>query len=157
MAEKNKRPIVYVAREFIYCDDNNKEMLGGYYVSKAYLHFAGKEYNEDGTISKEFKVDFVNRYECLDKKDDEVFCELYAEISDVKATKREIFKDYASCKKYVNEQNLKMATAIGTTSASKVVVRMEFYKQAYKYAAALEEKYIPAEEREQASESTTNI
>lgn len=154
---KNKRPIVYVARELsTYCDGKVELRGVGFYVSKAYLHFAGKTYNEDGTISKEFEVDYVNRFESLDKKPNESFWEFYAETSDVKPFKEEVFQNYAQCKKYVNEQNDKRLNTEGFVSPSRLI-RQKVYKQVISYGAALEEKYIPLEERQQVTENTKNI
>jgi len=153
---KNKRPIVYVARKLTYYDDENVELCPGFYVSKAYLHFAGKTYNEDGTISKEFQVDYVNRFESLDKKPDESFWDFSAETSDVMPYKREVFKNYAECKKHVNRQNYLRLNTVGFVSPSKLI-RQKAYKQLINYGAKLEEKYIPLEEREYVSENVKNI
>ena len=65
---KDKRPIVYVARKITYYNDYNIECLGGFYVSKAYLNFAGKCYEKDGSVSKEYMVDFINQIELIDTK-----------------------------------------------------------------------------------------
>ena len=119
MFEQSKRPIVYVARELsTYCDGKVELRSVGFYVSKAYLLFVGKTYNEDGTISKEFQVDYINRFESLDKKPDESFWEFYAEISDVKPFKTAVFTSYAQCKNYVNEQNHKRLNTEGFISPS---------------------------------------
>ena len=149
MAE-NKRPIVYVARKLTYYNEN-VELCPGFYVSKAYLHFAGNTYNEDGTITKEFKVDFINRFEYLDKKDDDMLWDFHAETSDVMPYKSEVFKNYAECKRYVNRQNYKRLNTVGFVSPSRLV-RLEAYKQVINYGAKLEEKFISLEEREQISE-----
>ena len=157
MAKQSKQPVVYVARELsTYCDGKVELRGAGFYVSKAYLLFAGKKYNEDGTITKEFEVDYVNRFENLDKKPDESFWDFYAEISDVKPFKREVFTNYAQCKKYVNEQNYKRLNTEGFVSPSRLI-RQKAYKQVIDYGARLEEKYIPLEEREQVSENAKNI
>ncbi|MBQ3502423.1 MAG: hypothetical protein IJA72_02050 [Clostridia bacterium] len=154
---RNKRPVVYVARELsTYCDGKVELKGAGVYVSKAYLHFAGKIYNEDGTISKKFEVDYINRFESLDKKPDESFWEFYAETSDVKPFKEEVFQNYAQCKKYVNEQNDKRLNTEGFVSPSRLI-RQKVYKQVISYGAALEEKYIPLEERQQLDENINKI
>ena len=149
---KDKRPIVYVARELTTYCDGKVELRAGFYVSKAHLHFAGKTYNEDGTISKEFQVNYVNRFESLDNRPDEVFWDFYAEISDAMPYRREVFTNYAECKKYVNEQNYKRLSIEGFISPSRLI-RQEVYKQVINYGEKLEEKYIPKEERQQVSES----
>ena len=71
MKNQDKRPVVYVPRKITYYDDNNQERVAGYYVSKAYLNYAGKWYKEDGTISKEFMIDFVN-FEYLEDNEKEI-------------------------------------------------------------------------------------
>ena len=98
MAEKNKRPIVYAAREITYFGENNVECTIGYYVAKAYLNFAGKWYNKDGTVTRKYEMNFVNRFEMLDIKNRE----FYTIIADCDESRAEVFKDYASCKKYVD-------------------------------------------------------
>ena len=145
MAE-NKRPIVYVARKITYYNDYNIECLGGFYVSKAYLNFAGKCYEKDGSVSKEYMVDFINQIELIDSEH-----ELFAE-TDPNTSKTEVFTTYIDCKYFVKEQNNKLATRVGTTSASKIASRVEFYKKVRRHGEKLEKKYISAEEREKISE-----
>lgn len=153
----NKRPIVYVARELSTFGDGKVELRSvGFYVSKAYLLFAGKTYNEDGTTSKEFQVDYINRFESLDKKPDDEFWDFYAEISDVKPFKKEVFTNYEQCKKYVNEQNYKWLNSSSFMFPSRTI-RQKVYKQALKYGEMLEEKFISLEERQQANEITNKI
>ena len=152
MENENKRPIVYVAREITHFGEENVEYTIGYYVAKAYLNFAGKSYNKDGTVTRRYEVHFVNRFEMLDIKNRE----FYTIIADCGESRAEAFKDYASCKKYVAELNQKFAQTVGTTSASKIAKRMELHKQALEYGAALEDKYIPLEEREKINENINN-
>ena len=155
MENENKRPIVYVPRVLTAYNDNNMEIMIGYYVSKAYLNFAGKWYNEDGTVACKYGVNFVNRFEMKDADFeilDEDGEEFYVETSDLNISRNEVFKDYKACKEYVDELNLKFAQTVGTTSASKIAKRMELHKKALEFGAKLEEKYISLEEREQISE-----
>lgn len=153
MENEDKRPVVYVARKITYYNNNNIETLGGYYVSKAYLNYAGKFYKKDGTVQKEFIVDFVNRFEPLDIIDGSEF---YVETSDGGVYETEVFKSYADCKKCVDEQNAILENRIRSFQAVEMQKYMEFYQQALKYGPKLEEKYIPAEEREQVGENTNN-
>lgn len=157
MENKNRRPVVYVARKITHYGVNNQEVIDGYYVSKAYLNFAGKWYEKDGMISKEFKVDFLNYCELLTiEQKCEFETDFHAE-QDVNISKKYASNNYADCKKYVDVQNRKLHNIIKPFSAVDVEKRMEFHKQALKYGEMLEEKYIPLEEREQVSESAKNI
>lgn len=150
---EDKRPKVYVPRVLTTYNDNDMEIMIGYYVSKAYLSFVGKRYNEDGTVICKYEVNFVNGFETKDADFeilDEDGEEFYVETS-VNVPRNEVFKDYKSCKQYVDELNQKFAQAVGTTSASKIAKRMELHKKAIEFGAKLEEKYIPFEERREVS------
>ena len=65
-------------------------------------------------------VDFVNWIECLYIDEERDFNYDFHVETDNNTSVMEIFKDYASCKKFVDEKNIELATRIGTTSASKI-------------------------------------
>ena len=76
--------------------------------------------------------------------------DLYSE-NGFNISKKDASRNYADCKKYVNEQNYKLLNTPGEIADTRVE-SVEIYKQVINYGAKLEEKYIPLEEREQISE-----
>lgn len=133
---KDKRPVVYVARKLTYF--NKVEEVCGYYVSKAYLNFVGKCYEKDGSISKEFIVDFVNDLEMMEFAED-----IYAE-TDRNVSKTEAFSSFDDCKKFVNQQNYELLNIEGRVPRS---ARVVMYKKAINHGEKLEQRYIPLEKR----------
>ncbi len=152
MFEQSKRPIVYVERELgVYINGNYRTF--GFFVSKAYLKETTINYENDGSKFVVSKVDFnVNPSIFIEDKDFKICVENGRDV-----LKTKIFKDYSSCKKYVNEHNHKLATTVGTISASKIAKRMELHKTVLQYGVELESEYIPLEERQQVSENAKNI
>ncbi|MBQ3502422.1 MAG: hypothetical protein IJA72_02045 [Clostridia bacterium] len=145
----NKRPIVYTIRELLTYDDEYNSCLIGYFVSRAYIAHLDITYHKTGAAVKKYDIDFCDMVYTNFNSSPVWFAENGSK-SEVYQSK--IFKDYASCKKYVDGQNSIYFTQNHTTMPR----RIELHKQALKYCKVLEEKYIPAEEREKISEDVKN-
>ena len=150
----NKRPIAYTIRELLTYDDEYNECLIGYFASRAYVTHLDITYHKTGAVVKKYDIDFCDMI-YTNFNSSPVWIVENGSKSEVYQSK--IFKDYASCKKYVDQQNYIFATSVGTTAVSKIAKRMELHKQALKYGAELERKYIPVEEREQINKNVNNI
>ncbi len=146
----NKRPIAYTIRELLTYDDEYNECLIGYFASRAYVTHLDITYHKTGAVVKKYDIDFCDMI-YTNFNSSPVWIVENGSKSEVYQSK--IFKDYASCKKYVDEQNRIYFTQNHTTMPR----RMELHKQALKFGAKLEEKYIPLEERQQVSENAKNI
>lgn len=142
----NKRPIVYVARDLTFYNERNAECKIASYVSEAYLKFKGQYYEEDGSSSVEYIVDYVRPLEHIAQS--EASTEFYAD-STVGAVKGIVFDSFAACKDYVEAENTKFAQIVGSTSASKIQGRQDLIKQALAYGEELEKLYIPYKDHEE--------
>jgi hypothetical protein len=142
---KDKRPMVFVPRKLMHF--TKTDCLSGYYVSKAYVNFVGKTYNKDGSITKEYLVDFVNELELLDITD-EYLSDIANNIS-----MTEIFASFDDCKKFVDEQN-SLLYANGDPCIKKA--RQMILSKINYYGAKLEEQYISPEERIITTPPSTN-
>ena len=150
----NKRPIVYTIREIRTYNDEYEECRIGYFVSRAYVTHLDITYHKTGAAVKKYDIDFCDMI-YTDFNSTPIW--IVENGSKNEEYQSKIFKDYASCKNYVDQQNYIFATTVGTPAASKIAKRMELHKQALKYGAKLEEKYIPLEERQEVSENVKNI
>lgn len=153
MAKQSKQPVVYVARELSAVNEYGDYYLFGYFVSKAYLRRKEIDYKESGDIEYNHIVDF-NICPAIFAMDDNV--NIHAENGDGEA-KAKIFKDYKSCKEYVDKLNKhRLASMVSDKYAYSRIIIKERFKEVMKYAKYLEDKYIPLEEREQVSEIVGN-
>lgn len=153
MAKQSKQPVVYVARELKVGDGDGGYQVYGWFVSKAYLRRKTIDYTTSGDKYVNHIVDF-NICPAIFAIDNNV--NIHAENGDGES-KSKIFKDYQSCKEYVdrlNEHRLR-TTTIDKPQYIREKIEGRF-KEVMKYAKYLEEKYIPLEEREQVSESANN-
>ena len=145
----NKRPIVYTIRELSTYDDEYNICLIGYFVSRAYVTHLDITYHKTDAAVKKYDIDFCDMI-YTDFNSSPVWFVENGSKNEVYQSK--IFKDYVSCKKYVNEQN----NIYFKTNHTTMPRRIELHKQALEYGEALEEKYIPLEEREQSNENINN-
>ena len=152
---KTKQPIVYVARELKVADGYGSYHVFGWFVSKAYLKRTTIDYTTSGDKHCNHIVDF-NICPAIFAIDDNV--SIHAENGDSEP-RAEIFKDYKSCKEYVNQLNKgRVEHFKNNKSAFRWQGCVEIkYNEVMKYAKYLEEKYIPLEERQKVSESIKNI
>lgn len=150
----NKRPIVYTIREIRTYNNEHEKCRVGYFVSRAYVTHLDITYHKTGAEVKKYDIDFCDMV-YTDFNSSPVWFVENGSKNEVYQSK--IFKDYMSCKKYVDQQNYIFETTVGTTSASKIAKRMELHKQASEYGKVLEEKYISLEEREQIDKNLNNI
>lgn len=145
----NKRPIVYTIRELSTYDDEYNICLIGYFVSRAYVTHLDITYHKTGAAVKKYDIDFCDMV-YTDFNSSPVWFVENGSKTEVYQSK--IFKDYTSCKKYVDEQN----DIYFKTNHTTMPTRIDLHKQAIKVCAKLEEKYIPLEEREQSNKTTNN-
>ena len=143
---ESKQPVVYVARELRVPDGEGTDVVFGWFVSKAYLRRKVIDYTTSGARIYNHIVDF-NISPAIFAIDNSVG--IHAENGDGEP-KAEIFRDYKSCKEYVDELN---SGRVEYFSNSKSAYRWrgcaeEKFKKVMEYAKYLEEKYIPAEERQ---------
>ena len=143
---ESKQPVVYVARELRVPDGEGADFVFGYFVSKAYLRRKVIDYTTSGTRNCNHIVDF-NISPAIFAIDNNVG--IHAENGDGEP-KAEIFRDYKSCKEYVNQLN---SGIVEHYTSSKSAYRWkgcaeEKFKEVMEYAKYLEEKYIPAVERQ---------
>ncbi len=145
-----RRPIVYTIRELSTFDDENQRCLIAYFVSRAYVTHSDITYHKTGAVVKKHDIDFCDTIYTDFKISPIWFVEGGGKTG---VYQSKIFNDYASCKKYVDEQN----NIYFKTNYSTMPRRVELHKQALEFCTRLEEKYIPLEERQQVSESVKNI
>lgn len=143
---ESKQPVVYVARELRVLDGEGTNFVFGYFVSKAYLRRKIIDYTTSGTRNCNHIVDF-NISPAIFAIDNGVG--IHAENGDGEP-KAEIFRDYKSCKEYVNQLN---SGIVEHYSNSKSAYRWRGYaeakfKEVMKYAERLESQLIPDEERQ---------
>ncbi len=153
MAKQSKQPVVYVARELRVYDNEGTNYVFGWFVSKAYLRRTTIDYTTSGDKLCNHIVDF-NICPAVFAMDDNV--DIHTENGDHEP-KAEIFKDYASCKRYVKELNKNRLERLtrnkGEYTCEKITDKFE---QVMKYAKYLEDKYITEEEKQQAIEKGLN-
>lgn len=143
---ESKQPVVYVARELRVSDGDGGQFVMGWFVSKAYLTRKVIDYTTSGTRNCNHIVDF-NIGPAIFAIDNNVG--IHAENGDGEP-KAEIFRDYKSCKEYVNQLN---RDRFEYFASSKSAYRWKGYaeekfKEVMEYAKYLEEKYIPEVERQ---------
>ena len=100
MAKQSNQPVVYVARELSTADYYGTYEFG-YFVSKAYLKRKEIDYKPSGDIEYNHIVDF-NIWPAIFAIDNNV--NIHTENGDGESRSR-IFKDYQSCKEYVDRLN----------------------------------------------------
>ena len=144
---EDKRPIKYVLRK-IYVNDTCDENVIAGFVSKARLSTMGKWWNRDGSSSEDFCVDFCDDCFSWGKWVD---ANLSVETPDAEVEC--VFDDYFSCKIFVNEINRAYLDYLlsKTSDDAEYAKTLTNFKNALAFGKALEEKYIPAEERKTAS------
>ena len=149
MSKQSKQPVVYVARELRVGDSDGAYRVFGWFVSKAYLRRKTIDYTTSGDKYVNHIVDF-NICPAIFAIDDNV--SIHAENGDSEP-KAEIFKDYVSCKQYVNDLNKTRLSRLTRNESEYMCEKIENKLiEVMKYAKYLEEKYIAVEEREQISE-----
>ncbi len=154
MAKQSNQPVVYVARELKVGDGDGGYQVYGWFVSKAYLKRKTIDYTTSGDKYCNHIVDF-NICPAIWAMDDNV--SIYAENGD-KEPKSQIFKNYISCKRYVKELNKSRLGRLTRNESEYMCQKItDKFEQVMKYAKYLEDKYIPLEERGQASENAKNI
>ena len=126
--QESNQPVVYVARELSVANGEGKNYIFGYFVSKAYLRKKEIEYTPAGDINHNHVG-------------------IHAENGDGES-KSKIFKDYQSCRKYVNDLNKRRLITMTSDKTPYHCARIkQKFGEVMEYAQFLEERYIPAEER----------
>ena len=148
MKNEDKRPIVYVPRIITGYENYSKRLIANF-VAKAYLISMEKWWNPDGRTGETYRVEFCD--ECF-SWGEWVDADLTVEYPE--SRKDRVFKDYISCKKYVEETNksnveYKLKSETNKFRRREIVSR---YKTAIAFGKVLEDKYILLEEREQVNE-----
>lgn len=139
---KNKQPIVYVARDIWFCNGLGDHQKIACFVSPAHLYESFKEYFEDGSVNQEFLVKFDNKPERVYLSKNAYF--------DVDARKKlsfkvdKIFKNYQSCKDYVNNTNNLLSNNHIRVLSSMIAQKNSIHNIAVKYGQKLEHKLIPS-------------
>ncbi len=138
MREEDKRPVVYVPRELHVYDTDGECIKFGYFVSTAHLRRKVVDYNEDG---KNYNNYYVNLDHYISNMDNKI--NIYTENGD--CCKDVIFKDYKSCKAYVDQLNQIQLTILKQERIYSLDKIERKFKEVMEYGKALEEKYISAE------------
>lgn len=139
MIDEDKRPVVYVARDLHAYDVDGEYFQFGYFVSTAHLDRKVIDYTKNGEKHNNYYVNLDHYISNLDNN-----VNIYAECGD--SLKDRVFKDYRSCKEYVDQlnkytiENLVKGKCI--YSSEKINIK---FKEVMEYGKMLEEKYIPAE------------
>ena len=142
--QESNQPVVYVARELSVANGEGENYIFGYFVSKAYLRKKEIEYTPAGDINHNHIVDF-NIWPAIFAIDNNVG--IHAENGDGES-KSKIFKDYQSCRKYVNDLNKRRLITMTSDKTPYHCARIkQKFGEVMEYAQFLEERYIPAEER----------
>lgn len=142
--KESKQPIVYVPRALYIRDYNDEDIIFGWFVSKAYLKRKVFDYKTNGVRSINYFVDF-NINPAIYSSDS--YTGIYAENGD-NEEKTIVFKDYKSCKEFVNILNkdrnktLPILLRGGWTLGGEAK-----FTEVLEYAERLESQLIPAEER----------
>ena len=141
---KDKRPVRYVARRII-GHENFGDRLIAVFVARAYLMHMEKYWSKDGISGETYSVEFCDDGFAWGEWVD---TNLSVEYPETRVDC--VFKDYDSCKKYVDELNksnfeYKLHNAQNKKEYSEIVSN---YNTAIAFGNAMEEKYIPAEERQ---------
>lgn len=140
MKHFNHPPIVYVAREIWIYDELGKIYDVANFVSKAYLKKAVIQYENDGNAYKEFFVDLKPiKYQ---KQDNSMF--YTQDGNNIKVF--HVFKDYVSCRKYVDNLNSYIVSDIYHFPISLYTQRHSIHDNAVQYGKKLEEGFISLEE-----------
>lgn len=141
--KKSKQPIVYVPRE-ISISEAGKSCILAYFVSKAYLQTVITEYNkEDGSAQAYY---FVNYDNIPNKYVDDLCITLQTQIGD-NVEVCEIFKDYQSCKDFVDKINKNLVLDIYDLPISRYNQREVLQEKAIKYGTNLEKQLIHDDEK----------
>ena len=143
---ESKQPVVYVARELRVPDGEGTSVTFGWFVSKAYLRREVIDFTTSGNKICNYFVDF-NISPAIFAIDNNV--SIHAENGDSEP-KAEIFRDYKSCKDYVDKLN---KDRVEHFTNSKSAYRWKGYaevkfNEVMEYAKYLESKYISDEERQ---------
>ena len=145
MTTKSKQPIVYVAREIYIYDRDCRCYKVANFVSKAYLMETNIKYNEDGSIDKQYFVDFnINpSIFAIDRK-----THFHVQNGD-NIEVSTVFRDYESCRKYVTGINNRLADGadIYNTPLSLYGQMHKIREMADVYGKSLEDEFILPEER----------
>ncbi|MFQ6723845.1 MAG: hypothetical protein ACLRFE_00740 [Clostridia bacterium] len=154
MEKECKRPVVYVPRKLEVDGIDELYPVICWFVSKAYLKMTTIEYPEHDNKYVAHVVDYSINPDMLEQN-----CELSANIEDGdNVLKAIVFKDYKSCKEYVNQLNkLRFKNLIKGKHECACEEIEDKFKQVLKCGKDLEDKCIPFQERQQISESANNI
>lgn len=141
--KKSKQPLVYVPRE-IGISEAGKSCTIAYFVSKAYLQKVITEYSkEDGSLQAYYFVNFDNIPSLYV---DDLSIALQTSIGD-NVEVCEIFKDYQSCKDFVNKINENLELDIYDLPISRYDQREVLQETAIKYGTNLEKQLIHDDEK----------
>ncbi len=142
MERENKRPLVFIARKLATYNENNQEIIIGYYVSKANLQNYTVSFDIDGKLRECYTVVFDGTFHMVDEN------EIYAENDWGKDT-NEAFIGFNACKKYVDKINkeLLFRRVKGKRGAEEDKIINQYIK-AKEIGERLENEYITQEEKE---------
>ena len=138
MIEEDKRPVVYVPRELYAYDTDGECIKFGYFVSTAHLQRKVVDYKKNGENYNNYFVSLDHYISNMDNK-----INIYTENGDY--CKDVIFKDYRSCKAYVDELNKWQLIILKQDRIYSLDIIERKFKEVMEYGKMLEEKYIPAE------------
>jgi len=138
MIDEDKRPVVYVPRELHAYDTDGECIKFGYFVSTAHLDRKVIDYKKNGENYNNYYVNLDHYISNMDNK-----INIYTENGD--CCKDVIFKDYISCKVYVNQLNQKQLSYLKQDEIYSIDTIERKFKEVMEYSKALEEKYILAE------------
>ncbi len=138
MIDEDKRPVVYVPRELHVYDTDGECIKFGYFVSTAHLKRKVVDYKKNGEIYNNYFVSLDHYISNMDNK-----INIYTENGDY--CKDVIFKDYRSCKEYVDELNKWQLIILKQDRIYSLDIIERKFKEVMEYGKMLEEKYIPAE------------
>ncbi len=141
--EKCEQPIVYVARKLYFYDDLGHTQEIAYFVSKAYLRKSTKQYNEDGSIDKEFYIDF-NINPTIYAIDRNTF---FHALNGDNIRVLEIFGDFDACRKYVDRINKRLSDHFSNVPSLTFNGESVIQRTAVEYGESLEKEFISPEER----------
>ena len=144
---KSKQPVVYVARELKVPDEEGSYHVFGWFVSAAYLRRTVIDYTTSGDKYYNYLVDFSVE-PAIFAIDDKV--SIFVENGD-RQPKSKIFKDYPTCKAYVNKLNEgRVEHLLSSKSAYRYKSNVEAkFNEVMDYAKRLEARCIPVLERQE--------
>ncbi len=137
MIDEDKRPVVYVPRELHVYDTDGECIKFGYFVSTAHLKRKVVDYKENGENYNNYYVSLDHYISNMDNNT------IYTENGDY--CKDIIFKEYRSCKEYVDQLNQMQLSHLKQEEIYSTEKIERKFKKVMEYGKMLEEKYISAE------------